>query len=60
MRSGCRRPDNKAKRYADFRKMLEAEKGIDGVIVATPGSHPRDRREDGDGGWARPSTSRSR
>ncbi|MFN9741647.1 MAG: Gfo/Idh/MocA family protein, partial [Acidobacteriota bacterium] len=27
---------NKAKRYADFRKMLEAEKGIDGVIVATP------------------------
>jgi hypothetical protein len=26
---------NKANRYADFRKMLEAEKGIDGVIVAT-------------------------
>lgn len=26
----------KAKRYADFRKMLEQQKGIDGVIVATP------------------------
>ncbi len=26
----------KAKRYADFRKLLETEKGIDGVIVATP------------------------
>ncbi len=26
----------KAKRYADFRKMLEEEKGIDGVLVATP------------------------
>ncbi len=25
-----------AKRYRDFRKMLEAEKGIDAVIVATP------------------------
>lgn len=27
---------NKAKRYADFRKLIETEKGIDGVIVATP------------------------
>jgi predicted dehydrogenase len=26
----------KAKRYADFRKMLEAQKDIDGVLVATP------------------------
>jgi len=26
----------KAKRYADFRKMLEAQKDIDGVVVATP------------------------
>jgi predicted dehydrogenase len=26
----------KAKRYTDFRKMLEEQKGIDGVIVATP------------------------
>ena len=26
----------KAKRYADFRKLLESEKGIDGVIIATP------------------------
>ena len=26
----------KAKRYADFRKLFEAEKGIDGVIIATP------------------------
>jgi predicted dehydrogenase len=26
----------KAKRYADFRKMLEQQKDIDGVIVATP------------------------
>ncbi|MBK8316100.1 MAG: Gfo/Idh/MocA family oxidoreductase [Acidobacteria bacterium] len=27
---------NKAKRYADFRKMLEQQKDIDGVLVATP------------------------
>jgi predicted dehydrogenase len=27
---------SKAKRYADFRKMLEQQKDIDGVIVATP------------------------
>ncbi|MCI0349152.1 MAG: Gfo/Idh/MocA family oxidoreductase [Acidobacteriales bacterium] len=27
---------NKAKRYADFRKMLEQQKDIDGVIIATP------------------------
>jgi predicted dehydrogenase len=27
---------NKAKRYADFRKMLDEQKDIDGVIVATP------------------------
>jgi predicted dehydrogenase len=27
---------NKAKRYADFRKMLEQQKDIDAVIVATP------------------------
>lgn len=27
---------SKAKRYADFRKMLEEQKDIDGVIVATP------------------------
>ena len=27
---------NKAKRYADFRKMLEEQKDIDGVLVATP------------------------
>ena len=26
----------KAKRYADFRKMLETQKDIDGVVVATP------------------------
>jgi len=26
----------KAKRYRDYREMLDAEKGIDGVIVATP------------------------
>jgi predicted dehydrogenase len=26
----------KAKRYADFRKMLEAQKDIDGIVVATP------------------------
>ena len=26
----------KAKRYADFRKMLEEQKDIDGVVVATP------------------------
>jgi len=26
----------KAKRYADFRKMLEEQKGIDAVIIATP------------------------
>src|SRR5262245_11024253 len=26
----------KTKRYADFRKMLEAQKDIDGVVVATP------------------------
>jgi predicted dehydrogenase len=26
----------KAKRYADVRKMLETEKGIDGVVIATP------------------------
>ena len=26
----------KARRYADFRQMLDQEKGIDGVIVATP------------------------
>jgi|KBSSwiStaDraftv2_1062776.scaffolds.fasta_scaffold26579_2 predicted dehydrogenase len=27
---------NKAKRYADFRKMLEQQKDIDGVVIATP------------------------
>lgn len=27
---------NKAKRYADFRKMLEQQKDLDGVLVATP------------------------
>ncbi len=27
---------SKAKRYADFREMLAKEKGIDGVVVATP------------------------
>ena len=27
---------NKAKRYADFRKMLEQQKDIDAVLVATP------------------------
>src|SRR5581483_5410880 len=27
---------NKAKRYADFRQMLEQQKDIDGVVVATP------------------------
>ena len=27
---------SKAKRYADFRKMLEAHKDVDGVVVATP------------------------
>ncbi len=26
----------KAKKYTDFRKMLEAERGIDGIVVATP------------------------
>ena len=26
----------KAKRYADFRQLLEKEKGIDGVVIATP------------------------
>ncbi len=26
----------KAKRYADFREMLDKEKGIDGVLIATP------------------------
>jgi len=26
----------KAKRYTDFRRMLAAEKGIDGVVIATP------------------------
>ena len=26
----------KAKRYADYRKMLEEQKDIDGVVVATP------------------------
>jgi hypothetical protein len=27
---------NKAKRYADYRQMLESQKDIDGVIIATP------------------------
>ena len=29
----------KAKKYADFREMLDKEKGIDGVVIATPDHH---------------------
>jgi predicted dehydrogenase len=29
----------KAKKYADFRTMLDQEKGIDGVVIATPDHH---------------------
>ena len=43
-RDGKPRPDGvrlqeqfqKAKKYADFREMLEKERGIDGVVIATP------------------------
>jgi len=43
-RDGNARPDGvklqdqfaKAKKYADFREMLDKEKGIDGVVIATP------------------------
>ncbi|MHC4333628.1 MAG: Gfo/Idh/MocA family oxidoreductase [Planctomycetota bacterium] len=39
----------KARKYRDFRKMLEKEKSIDAVIVSTPDHGPHARRGDDDG-----------
>ena len=42
---------NKAKRYADFRKMLEQQKDIDAVLVATPDHTHAVVAKSGDGTW---------
>ncbi len=51
----------KARRYKDFRVMLDKEaKNIDAVTVGTPGPHSRRRDDGGASGPASTSTARSR
>ena len=38
----------KARTYADYRRMLDAEPDLDAVIIATPDPHPRGHRDGGD------------
>ena len=41
----------KIQRYTDYRQMLDKQKDIDGIVVATPGSHARGDCVGGDGCW---------
>jgi len=41
----------KAKRYTDYRDMLEHQKDIDAVLVATPAPYARSGCLGGDGAW---------